>query len=135
MFIDSSRVTEPCFFDNVSANLSQYLKELWTYEKPIPMAALAKAWVSGLSLAAIAGSSHAAGMDVFLLCLLCVVVCCVLLFVVCCCLFCVVVCCVLLFVLCCCLFCVVVCCVLLFVLCCCLLCVVVCCQVEISGSG
>ena len=73
MFIESSRVTEPCFFDNVAAILSQYLKELWTYEKPILVAELSKAWVFGLSLAGMAGSSPAGGMEFCLLCLLCFV--------------------------------------------------------------
>jgi hypothetical protein len=43
------------------------------YKMPIPEAAPSKAWVYGLSLAGIAGSNPAGGMDVCLLWVLCVV--------------------------------------------------------------
>ena len=42
-------------------------------ELPIPVAARSKAWVHGRSLAGIAGSNPSGGMDVCLVCVLCVV--------------------------------------------------------------
>jgi hypothetical protein len=42
-------------------------------QRPIPVATRSKAWVCGRSLAGIAGSIPAGGMDVSLLLLLCVV--------------------------------------------------------------
>jgi hypothetical protein len=43
------------------------------YLLPIPVAARSKAWVCGRALAGVVGSNFAEGMDVCLLCLLCVV--------------------------------------------------------------
>ena len=40
---------------------------------PIPMASRSKAWIYRRSLAGMAGSNPASDMDIFLLCVLCVV--------------------------------------------------------------
>jgi hypothetical protein len=53
---------------NVVFSSSQYIARV-----PIPVAARAKVWVCGASLAAIAVSNPAVGMDVCLLWVLCVV--------------------------------------------------------------
>jgi hypothetical protein len=43
------------------------------FKWPIPVAARSKAWDCGRSLAGIAGSNPAGGMDICVLCVLCVV--------------------------------------------------------------